>query len=115
MRILLLNLGSESSQDVKHALSGQGYDIAADRSLTIDEILERSPELLITEATPSDLTCCGLITQIKASSNLPALKIVMIVHGDALERARGGPRHLRPPRWNSIIGVKPVCPAILSF
>jgi len=89
MRILLLNLGSESSQAVKHAVSGQGYDIAAERSLSIDDILARSPELLITEATPSDLSCCGLITQIKASSYLPALKIVMIVHGDALERARG--------------------------
>ena len=89
MRILLLNLATESTQAVERALSGQGYDIAAERSLPIDQILERSPELLITEATPSDLNCCGLISQITASSGLPALKIVMIVHGDALERARG--------------------------
>jgi len=89
MRILLLNLGTESIHAVEHSLSGQGYDIAAERSLSVDDILARSPELLITEATPSDLSCCGLITQIKASSYLPTLKIVMIVHGDALERARG--------------------------
>ena len=89
MRILLLNLGTESTQAVNQALSGQGYDIAAERSLTIDQILARSPELLITEATPSDLSCCGLISQIKASSDVLAPKIVMIVHGDALERARG--------------------------
>jgi S1-C subfamily serine protease/CheY-like chemotaxis protein len=89
MRILLLNLGAESTQAVEQALSGQGYDIAAERSLTIDQILARSPELLITEATPSDLSCCGLISQIKASSDVLAPKIVMIVHGDALERARG--------------------------
>src|ERR1700730_5520695 len=89
MRILLFNLGTESTQAVEHTLSGQGYDIAAERSLTIDQVLARSPELLITEATPSNLSCCGLISQVKASSGLPALKIVMIVHGDALERARG--------------------------
>jgi len=89
MRILLLNLGAESTQAVEQALSGQGYDIAAERSLTIDQILARSPELLITEATPSDLSCCGLISQVKASSDVLAPKIVMIVHGDALERARG--------------------------
>src|SRR4029077_11642217 len=89
MRILLLNLGTESTQAVEHTLSGQGYDIATERSLTTDEILARSPELLITEATPSNLSCCGLISQVKATSGLPALKIVMIVHGDALERARG--------------------------
>jgi len=89
MRILLLNLGTESTQDVKQALSGQGYEITADRILTVDEILALSPELLITEATPSDLSCCGLISQIKASPDPRTLKIVMIVHGGALERARG--------------------------
>src|SRR4029077_18447925 len=43
----------------------------------------------ITEATPSNLSCCGLISQIKASPDPRTLKIVMIVHGGALERARG--------------------------
>ena len=57
--------------------------------LTVDEILALSPELLITEATPSDLSCCGLISQIKASPDPRTLNIVMIVHGGALERARG--------------------------
>src|SRR6195256_2425531 len=88
MRILLLNLGMDSTQEIKQALSGQGYEITADRSLTVDEILAFSPEVLVTEATPSDLSCCGVISQIKASPDLPTLKIVMIVHGGALERAR---------------------------
>jgi len=89
MRILLLNLGSESTRAVQQALSDQGYDIVAEHNLTVDEVLGRTPELLVTDATPSNLSCCGLISQIKASSHLQALKIVMIVHGDALERARG--------------------------
>src|SRR5260221_365103 len=88
MRILLLNLGMESTREVKQALSGQGYEITADRSLTVDEILALSPEVLITEATPSDLSCCGVISQIKASPHPQTLKIVMLVHGGALERAR---------------------------
>jgi S1-C subfamily serine protease len=89
MRILLLNLGKESTQDVKQALSGQGYEITTERNLNVDEILALSPEILITEATPSNLSCCGLISQIKASPDPRTLKIVMIVHGGALERARG--------------------------
>jgi S1-C subfamily serine protease/DNA-binding response OmpR family regulator len=89
MRILLLNMGMESNQEVKQALSGQGYEIIADRNLTVDEILALQPELLITEATPSNLSCCGLISQIKASPDPRTLKIVMIIHGGALERARG--------------------------
>ena len=88
MRVLLLNLGMESTQEVKQALSGQGYEITADRGLTVDEILALSPEVLVTEATPSDLSCCGVISQIKTSPDPRTLKIVMIVHGGALERAR---------------------------
>jgi len=88
MRILLLNLGMKSTREVKQALSGQGYEITADRSLTFDEVLALSPEVLITEATPSELSCCGVISQIKANLDPQTLKIVMIVHGGALERAR---------------------------
>jgi S1-C subfamily serine protease/CheY-like chemotaxis protein len=88
MRVLLLNLSVASVQDVKQALSGQGYEITTERNLTVDEILGLSPEVLVTDATPSDLSCCGVISQIKTSSDLPTLKIVMLVHGGALERAR---------------------------
>ena len=88
MRILLVDLGVESTREVTQALSGQGYEIATGRSLTVDEVLARSPEVLITEATPSDLSCCGLISQIKSGPEPRTLKIVMIVHGGALERAR---------------------------
>jgi len=89
MRILLLDLGMESTQEVKQALSGQGYEIAANTGLTVEEILALSAEVLITEATPSDLSCCGVISQIKASPDPQIPRIVMIVHGGALERARG--------------------------
>jgi S1-C subfamily serine protease len=88
MRILILNVGMDSTQEVEQALSGRGYEIIADRGLTIDEILALSPEVLVTEATPSDLSCCGVISEIKASPDLPTLRIVMLVHGGALERAR---------------------------
>jgi S1-C subfamily serine protease len=88
MRILLLNLDQGSTQEVTQALSGQGYEITTGRGLSVDEILGLSPGVLITEATPSDLSCCGLISQIKAGPDPRTLKIVMIVHGGALERAR---------------------------
>jgi S1-C subfamily serine protease len=89
MRILLLNLGVESTPEVTQALSGQGYELTTGRRLTVDKILTLSPEVLITEATPSDLSCCGVISQIKASPEPRTPRIVMVVHGGALERARG--------------------------
>lgn len=89
MRILLLNLGSASLEAVQRALAGQGYEIAADSGLTVEEVLALSPEVMVTEATPSDLSCCGLITQLKSQPETgPLVKVVMIVQGGALERAR---------------------------
>ena len=87
MRVLLVNLGVESTEAVRQALSDEGYEIATIETQAVDKVLALSPEVLITEATPSDLSCCGLITQIKA--NPQTFKIVMIVHGGALARARG--------------------------
>ena len=88
MRILLLNLGAESLADVSQALSGQGYELTAENGLNVDQVLALSPEVLVTEATPSDLGCCGLITSLKSRPDTKPLKVVMIVQGGALERAR---------------------------
>jgi S1-C subfamily serine protease/DNA-binding response OmpR family regulator len=89
MRVLLLNLNSETIDVVNRALAGQGYEIITETSLTVDEVLALSPEVLITEASPTDLSCCGLITQLKATSDTRgSVRIVMVVRGGALERAR---------------------------
>jgi S1-C subfamily serine protease len=90
MRILLLSLGPASIEAVNTALAGQGYEIATGGPLTVEEILARSPDVLVTEAIPSDLSCCELVTQLKSEASTgSSIKVVMIVHGGALERARG--------------------------
>src|SRR5258707_7179769 len=89
MRLLILNLRPESLNAATRALSGQGYEVAAESGLTVDEVLAISPEVLLTEATPSDLSCCGFVTQLKSRPETESpLKIVMIVEGGALEGAR---------------------------
>src|SRR5882762_4606032 len=88
MRILLLNLAVESVQAVERALSGLAYEITTDHGLTVEEILTLSPEVLVTEVTPSDIGSCGLISQIKATSDPRTPKSVMMVHAGALGPAR---------------------------
>ncbi len=89
MRVLLLNLGVDSLQAANKSLASQGYDVTTHNGLAVDQILTLSPEVLVTEATPSDLSCCGLIAQLKARPETElSLKIVMIVQGGAVERAR---------------------------
>jgi S1-C subfamily serine protease len=89
MRTLLLDFGAASLEAVQKALAGQGYELAVESGLTAEEVLALSPEVLVTEATPSDLSCCGLIAQLKSRPETDStLKVVMIVHGGALDRAR---------------------------
>ena len=88
MRILILNLGPDSAEEVGKALAGQGYEITTESELDVEQIEMLGPELLITEATPSDLSCCGIITQIKAREKTKSIRVLMVVQGGALERAR---------------------------
>ena len=88
MRVLLLNLPPETLAEVDQALAGQGYEIAVENGLNVDQVLALSPEVLVTEALPSDLTCCGLLTSLKSRPDVRSLKTVMIVPGGPLERAR---------------------------
>ena len=88
MRVLLLNLGGEARGAVQHALSAEGYEIATENGLSVDQVLTLAPEVLVTEASPSDLSCCGLISQLKSRPDTRPLKIVMVIQGGALERAR---------------------------
>jgi S1-C subfamily serine protease/CheY-like chemotaxis protein len=88
MRILILNLSASSADEVNKALAGQGYEIAAEAGLDVEQIESLGPELLITEATPSDLSCCGIITQIKSREQTKSIRVLMVVQGGALERAR---------------------------
>src|ERR1051326_4633699 len=89
MRVLLLNLDEESKLAVTHALSGQGYEIAAESGLNVDEVLTLSTEVVVMEASPTDLSCCGMVAQLKARSDTRAsIRVLMIIRGGALERAR---------------------------
>src|SRR5260221_10422750 len=88
MRILIMNLGAASAAEVGKALAGQGYEIATESALDVEQIETLGPELMITEATPSDLSCCGIITQIKSREKTKSIRGLMVVQGGALEGER---------------------------
>jgi S1-C subfamily serine protease/DNA-binding NarL/FixJ family response regulator len=88
MRILLLNLAPQSRQDVQSALAGQGFETPEHHTLDVAEIEAAQAQVIVTEASPADLTCCGVLMQLKAREATKPIRILMLVHGEALERAR---------------------------
>ena len=88
MRILLLNLSPRSAETVNGALAGQGFEVQEQHTLDVEQVESLQAEVVVTEASPADLTCCGLIVQLKARETTKAIRILMLVQGGALERAR---------------------------
>jgi len=90
MRILFLNLCNESLAAANAALAGQGYEITTDSGFAADQILALAPEVLVMDAKPGDLSSSALVAQLKTRPETESsLKIVMIVHGGAYDRASG--------------------------
>jgi S1-C subfamily serine protease/DNA-binding NarL/FixJ family response regulator len=88
MRILLLNLPPRSAETVNAALAGQGFEVLEEHTLDVERVEGREVEVAVTEASPADLTCCGMIAQLKAREATKSIRILMLVQGGALERAR---------------------------
>jgi S1-C subfamily serine protease len=88
MRLLLLNLSPQSAASVDTALAGQGFEVQEQHTLDVEQVESQRAEVVVTEASPADLTCCGLIVQLKAREATKAIRILMLVQGGALERAR---------------------------
>ena len=77
MRVLLLNLNSETNELVSSALAGQGYDVTTESGLTVDEVLALSPEVLVIEASPTDFNLHGRLARIQ----LQAIALYRLVDG----------------------------------
>ena len=88
MRLLLLNLSPQSSDSLNAGLAGQGFEVLQQHTLDVEQVEALHAEVLVTEASPADLTCCGLIVQLKARETTKSIRILMLVEGGALERAR---------------------------
>jgi S1-C subfamily serine protease/DNA-binding NarL/FixJ family response regulator len=88
MRLLLLNLSPQTSESVNAALTGQGFEVLQQHTLDVEQVEGLQAEVLVTEASPADLTCCGLIVQLKARESTKPIRILMLIQGGALERAR---------------------------
>jgi len=88
MRILLLNLPPRSAETVSAALAGQGFEVLEEHTLDVERVESREVEVVVTEASPADLTCCGMIAQLKAREATKSIRILMLVQGGALERTR---------------------------
>lgn len=70
-------------------LGDAGYKVSADHRDKVKAVLAFEPDLVVIGADPPEFDCCDLFSEIKGSRHTGNVRVVMLVHGTAAERARG--------------------------
>ena len=70
-------------------LGDAGYKVSTDYREGMKAVLTFEPDLVILGADLPQLDCCDLLSEIKASKHIQNIRVVMLAHGSAAERARG--------------------------
>ncbi len=90
-RILIIERDPASRQSLLELLSSAGYDVSA--AASPGEGLERArnlgADLLLLDASLSDLDCCEVLKELKGSAATSGIRAILLSTGGAAERGRG--------------------------
>jgi S1-C subfamily serine protease/CheY-like chemotaxis protein len=88
-KLLVVELDDALRATLLSALENAGYEVSTEYSGGMRAVLAFQPDLVILGADPPQLDCCDLLSEIKSSEETRNIRVVMLVHGSAAERARG--------------------------
>src|SRR5215469_8529138 len=88
-KVLLVESDITLRQHIASVLSDAGYEISTDYTGGMKAVLAFAPDAVVLGADPPKLDCCDLLSEIKASERTQHIRVLMLAHGGASERARG--------------------------
>ena len=88
-KLLVVESDEQLRASVVSALNEAGYEVSTDYSAGMKSVLAFQPDIVILGADPPDLQCCDLLSEIKGSEHTRDIRVIMLAHGGAPERARG--------------------------
>jgi DNA-binding response OmpR family regulator len=88
-KVLVVESDQQQLSSIVSILSEAGYEVSTDVSGGMKSVLAFEPDLVLLGADPPDLNCCDLLSEIKGSEHTREIRVVMLAHGGAPERARG--------------------------
>ena len=88
-RVLVVEANNTLSEHLVGVLGHAGFEVSADYREGMQAVAEFAPDVVVMGATPSEIDCCDLLSQIKGSESTQSIRIVMLSPGGSSERARG--------------------------
>ena len=76
-------------QYVAGILTDAGFQVFAEPTATLKNIVESMPDIIVLGANPPQLDCCDLVADVKNSEQTRQIRVIMMSAGASAERVRG--------------------------
>ncbi len=70
-------------------LTDAGFQVFAEPTATLKNIVESMPDIIVLGANPPQLDCCDLLADVKGSEQTNQIRVIMVSAGASAERVRG--------------------------
>jgi S1-C subfamily serine protease/DNA-binding NarL/FixJ family response regulator len=88
-RVVVLESDDALRGQIVAVLSEAGYEVSTNCRNGMKAIVAFDPDAIVMGASPPQLDCCDLLSQIKGSEQTRSIRVVMLSPGGSSERTRG--------------------------
>ena len=88
-KVLVVESDNALRTSIASVLSDAGYEVSTDYQEGLKSVLTFNPDAVILGASPPQLGCCDLLSEIKGSVRMRNAVVVMVSPGGPAERTRG--------------------------
>ena len=88
-KAFVVEVDASSREHVAKILTDAGYQVSSQIAATLKMVLASMPDVIVMGASPPDLDCCDLLSDIKRSEQARHIRVIMLAEGGTAERIRG--------------------------
>lgn len=88
-KVLVVEADANLREHVANILTEAGYQVSAEFAITLKTVLASLPDVIVLGASPPQLDCCDLLSDVKRSEQARHVRVIMLATGGSGERIRG--------------------------
>ena len=88
-KVFVVEADASSREHVTKILTDAGYQVSSQIAATLKMVLSSAPDVIVMGASPPDLDCCDVLSDVKRSEQARHIRVIMLAEGGTAERIRG--------------------------
>ena len=88
-KVLVVEADANLREHVANILTEAGYQVSPEFAVTLKTVLASLPDVIVLGASPPQLDCCDLLSDVKRSEQARHVRVIMLATGGSAERIRG--------------------------